>query len=192
MSVQLAAEHGFQITTPELQERIQQERQRIQEERAEAMKLDQLKQFERYAEAVNAERYRVTSIKMRKDGTKQTFILDKRDGVTRGFTPEEIVADSENIMPNMVQEETPAGHIRSIQRGFAASQTLTVKSTALDKVKTAAAAIPDLLAWFVRHGADFDIKAAAANALKLYQDWMERHKPEVNEQLLLFGEEEVA
>jgi SAM-dependent methyltransferase len=53
-------------------------------------------------------------------------------------------------------------------------------------------AIPDLLAWFVRHGADFDIKAAAANALKHYQDWMERHKPEVNEQLLLFGEEDVA
>lgn len=65
---------------------------------------------------------------------------------TQGFTPEEIVADSENVMPNMVQEETPAGQIRSVQRGFAASQALTVKSTALDKVKTAAAAIPDLLA----------------------------------------------
>ena len=90
MCVQLAAEHGFQIANPELQERIQQERQRIREERAQAMKTEQLKQFERYAEAVGAERYRVTSIKMHKDGTKQTFILDKRDGVTRGFTPEEI------------------------------------------------------------------------------------------------------
>jgi len=90
MCAKLAAEHGFQITNPELQERIQQERQRIQQARAQAMKSEQLKQFERYAEAVGAERYRVTSIKMRGDGTKQTFILDKRDGVTRGFTPQEI------------------------------------------------------------------------------------------------------
>jgi len=54
------------------------------------MKSEQLKQFERYAEAVGAQRYRVTSIKMREDGSKQTFILDKKDGVTRGFTPQEL------------------------------------------------------------------------------------------------------
>ncbi|KJW92248.1 mobilization protein, partial [Enterobacter asburiae] len=36
------------------------------------------------------ERYRVTSIKMQADGRKQTFILDKKDGITRGFTPQEI------------------------------------------------------------------------------------------------------
>ncbi len=51
---------------------------------------EQLKQFKRYAEAVGAERYRVTSIKMQTDGKKQTFILDKKDGITRGFTPQEI------------------------------------------------------------------------------------------------------
>lgn len=90
MCAKLAAEHGFKITNPELQERIQQERQRIQQERAQAMKSEQLKQFERYAEAVGAERYRVTSIKMQADGRKQTFILDKKDGITRGFTPQEI------------------------------------------------------------------------------------------------------
>ena len=90
MCAKLAAEHGFKITNPELQESIQQERQRIQQERAQAMKSEQLKQFERYAEAVGAERYRVTSIKMREDGRKQTFILDKKDGITRGFTPQEI------------------------------------------------------------------------------------------------------
>jgi hypothetical protein len=60
MCAKLAAEHGFKITNPELQESIQQERQRIQQERAQAMKSEQLKQFERYAEAVGAERYRVT------------------------------------------------------------------------------------------------------------------------------------
>ena len=91
MCVKLAAEHGFQITNPELQESIQQERQRIQQERAQAMKSEQLKQFERYAEAVGADRYCVTSIRMRKDGTKQTFILDKQDGVTRGFAHQELV-----------------------------------------------------------------------------------------------------
>jgi hypothetical protein len=90
MCAKLAAEHGFKITNPELQERIQQERQRIQQERAQAMKSEQLKQFERYAQAVGAERFRVTIIKMREDGSKQTFILDKKDGVTRGFTPQEI------------------------------------------------------------------------------------------------------
>jgi hypothetical protein len=90
MCGKLAAEHGFKITNPELQESIQQERQRIQQERVQAMKSQQLKQFERYAEAVGAERYRVTSIKMREDGSKQTFILDKKDGITRGFTPQEI------------------------------------------------------------------------------------------------------
>ncbi|MDD9232488.1 DNA-primase RepB domain-containing protein [Aeromonas hydrophila] len=90
MCAKLAAEHGFKITNPELQERIQQERQRIQLERAQAMKSEQLKQFELYAEAVGAERYRVTSIKMQADGRKQTFILDKKDGITRGFTPQEI------------------------------------------------------------------------------------------------------
>ncbi|WP_248886492.1 TraI/MobA(P) family conjugative relaxase [Acidithiobacillus acidisediminis] len=99
MCVKLAAEHGFKITNPELQERIQQERQRIQEERAQAMKAEQLKQFERYAEAVGAERYRVTSIKMYPDGKKQTFILDKKDGVTRGFTSEEIA----QRMPEMLR-----------------------------------------------------------------------------------------
>ena len=90
MCAKLAAEHGFKITNPELQESIQQERQRIQQERAQAMKSEHIKQFERYAEAVGAERYRVTSIKMREDGGKQTFILDKKDGITRGFTPQEI------------------------------------------------------------------------------------------------------
>jgi hypothetical protein len=92
MCVRLAAEHGFRIINPELQEQIQQERQRIQQERAQAMKGEQLRQFERYAAAVNAERYRVTSIRMREDGSKLTFILDKRDGITRGFTPQEIAS----------------------------------------------------------------------------------------------------
>jgi hypothetical protein len=88
--VKLAAEQGFKITNSELQESIERERQRIREEKIQAMKSEALKQFERYAAAVGAERYRVTSIKMREDGSKQTFILDKQDGITRGFTHQEI------------------------------------------------------------------------------------------------------
>ncbi|OZB35771.1 MAG: hypothetical protein B7X44_08645 [Halothiobacillus sp. 15-55-196] len=52
--------------------------------------MSQAIEFKRYAEAVNAERYRVTSIKMQADGGKQAYILDKKDGITRGFTPQEI------------------------------------------------------------------------------------------------------
>lgn len=99
MCAKLAAEYGFKITNPELRPLIEQERQQIQQERAQAMKSEQLKQFERYAEAVGAQRYRVTSIKMHDDGSKQTFILDKRDGVTRGFTPQEI----EQRIPEMLR-----------------------------------------------------------------------------------------
>jgi hypothetical protein len=90
MCVKLAAEHGFKISNPELQQRIADERDQIAQERAQAMKSEQLRGFEQYSEAVGAERYRVTSIKMREDGSKQTFILDKTEGVTKGFTPDEI------------------------------------------------------------------------------------------------------
>ena len=89
--VELAAEYGFKIRNPALQESIQKEQQRRQEEKVRAMESDQLKQFEQYHAAVGAERYRVTSIRMKPGGGKLTFILDKQDGVTRGFTPEEMV-----------------------------------------------------------------------------------------------------
>ena len=90
LCVRLAAEHGIKITNPDLQEQIAREQQRRQQERMQAMKSEQLKQFERYAEAVGAERYRVTSIKLRHDGGALAFVLDKAGGVTRGFTPAEI------------------------------------------------------------------------------------------------------
>ena len=95
----LAAEHGFKIDNPELQESIHKKRERIQQERAATMQEvfrarekipNQLTQFEKYHEAVNAERYRVTSIKMHTDGSKKTFILDKQNGEAKGFTPQEV------------------------------------------------------------------------------------------------------
>ena len=66
-------------------------------QRAEAMR--ELEDFRRYADAVNAERYRVTCIKMDEDGGKKTFILDKKGGMTRGFSSEELEAH----MPEMLR-----------------------------------------------------------------------------------------
>ena len=59
----------------------------------------ELEDFRRYADAVNAERYRVNCIKMDEDGSKKTFILDKKGGMTRGFSPEELEAH----MPEMLR-----------------------------------------------------------------------------------------
>ena len=59
----------------------------------------ELDDFRRYADAVNAERYRVTCIKMDEDGGKKTFILDKKGGMTRGFSPDELEAH----MPEMLR-----------------------------------------------------------------------------------------
>ena len=51
----------------------------------------EMENFRRYAAAVGADRYRVTCIAMETNWNKKTFILDKEGGVTRGFTPEELV-----------------------------------------------------------------------------------------------------
>ena len=55
--------------------------------------------FRKYTVAVNADRYRVTCIKMDEDGSKKTFILDKKGGMTRGFSSEELEAH----MPEMLR-----------------------------------------------------------------------------------------
>ena len=69
----------------------------VQQPEKGAKAMRELEDFRTYADAVNAERYRVTCIKMEEDGGKKTFILDKKGGMTRGFTPEEIAAH----MPEM-------------------------------------------------------------------------------------------
>lgn len=51
-----------------------------------------LEAFQRYADAVDADRYRVTCIRMELDGEKKAFILDKQGGITQGFTLEEIAS----------------------------------------------------------------------------------------------------
>ena len=59
----------------------------------------ELEDFRKYANAVNADRYRVTCIRMEVDGGKKTFILDKKGGMTRGFSPAELEAH----MPEMLR-----------------------------------------------------------------------------------------
>ncbi|MBD5626520.1 MAG: relaxase/mobilization nuclease domain-containing protein, partial [Desulfovibrio sp.] len=65
----------------------------------EAVSLPQAKLFLEYAKAINAERYRVTAIKTGANGEKKVMILDKQNGESRGFTPEELV----NRMPEIVK-----------------------------------------------------------------------------------------
>lgn len=108
LCVQLAAEHGFRITNPELQQALEQARQRLQRERAEAVKSGPLKKFDRYSEAVAAERYRVTSIRRRADGSRQTFLLGRKDGITEGFTPQEIA----QRVPEMQRLQERGEHLR--------------------------------------------------------------------------------
>ena len=82
--VRLAAEHGLKIKNPELQEAIAKERSRIAYERLQSRLSERHRQFERYADSVRADRYRVTVTRTRADGSHQTSVLlGKLDGLTR-------------------------------------------------------------------------------------------------------------
>ena len=63
-----------------------------------AAQSSQAKAFLEYARAVNADRYRVTAIKMDEDGSRKVFILDKKDGQSMGFTPDELVRKMSEIL----------------------------------------------------------------------------------------------
>ena len=56
-------------------------------------------QLEKYLAAINADRIRVTCLRMEADGNRKGFILDKKGGVTEGFTPQELRAR----MPEMLR-----------------------------------------------------------------------------------------
>ena len=71
----------------------------IQEPNAAQQPVYESQQFERYIAAVNAERVRVTCIRLHQNGTKKAFILDKTDGASKGFTPQELQAH----MPTMLR-----------------------------------------------------------------------------------------
>jgi hypothetical protein len=80
MCVRLAAEHGIRIANPELQghvEAAQKARRLLQEE---IMRTPQMRLFSQYHEAIGADRYTLTAIKMSADRRK-AFILGDKDGV---------------------------------------------------------------------------------------------------------------
>lgn len=56
-----------------------------------------LRAFEAYHAAVGADRYRVTAINMARGGERKAFILDKSNGVSLGFSPEEISRRAEEM-----------------------------------------------------------------------------------------------
>lgn len=58
----------------------------------------QLEDFRKYADAVDADRYRVTSIWMSKSGEKRAFIVDKNNGISQGFTPEEVSGNMYRVL----------------------------------------------------------------------------------------------
>ncbi len=49
------------------------------------------KAFERYAHALQADRFRVTCINMKPNAKQKVFILDKEDGITKGFSAKELL-----------------------------------------------------------------------------------------------------
>lgn len=85
---ELAAEAEARILAREKEKTPAIERDPI--EKDQTMSSRQLDEFKRYHQAVNADRYRVTSIKMEPDGGKKAFILGKREGFIQGFTVEEL------------------------------------------------------------------------------------------------------
>ena len=70
--------------------------------------------FEKYADAVQADRFRVTCIKMLNNGEKKGFILGKNEGVTQGFTKEETLQRMGEIVRIQARDEniyfTPLSH----------------------------------------------------------------------------------
>lgn len=90
MCVELAVDNGIQVSNPELQDMLAAERARRAKAREEARQAPQLTQFKQYHEAVGADRYRVTAIRLRENGTKSAFVLDKRGGTSVGLTTREI------------------------------------------------------------------------------------------------------
>lgn len=61
--------------------------------------------FEKYAAAVQADTFRVTCIKMLENGEKKAFILGKSEGVSQGFSSEELVRRMAEIVRIQARDE---------------------------------------------------------------------------------------
>jgi hypothetical protein len=80
MCVRLAAEHGIRIANPELQSQVEAAKKELQKAQEETMHTRQMRLFAQYHEAIGADRYTLTVIKMSADRRK-AFILGSKDGV---------------------------------------------------------------------------------------------------------------
>jgi hypothetical protein len=94
LCVRLAGQHRLRIKNPELQEAITRARERIARERADIRTSERQQLFEKYAAAVQADRYRVMSVRTWSDGRRQTVILGGR---ADGLTVEEIGRRAQQI-----------------------------------------------------------------------------------------------
>ncbi len=65
----------------------------------------ELKSFERYANAIQAQRFRVTCINMMKKRRQKAYILDKQNGITEGFTSEELIQNIPNMLRLQARKE---------------------------------------------------------------------------------------
>lgn len=77
--------------------------------------------------------------KLRKEKPALDAFLD-----AQGFAKAALTDGSENVTPNMVDEPTPNGGSRTVQRGFNATQNIVVRSNDLTRVVTASKGILQL------------------------------------------------
>ena len=89
--VELAIRHNLNLSNPDLAALVEEGRKGMTQWRnQEAINIDRKDIFNRYAEAVSAERYRVTVTEFTESGTK-AFIHDRRNGGYEGKGKEEII-----------------------------------------------------------------------------------------------------
>lgn len=80
MCVRLAVDHGIRIANPELQAQVEAAKKARPKVQEETMRAPQMRLFAQYHEAIGADRYTLTAIKMSADHRK-AFILGGKDGV---------------------------------------------------------------------------------------------------------------
>lgn len=80
MCVQLAVENGIEIVNPELREQFQAAKEAHRRAREDAMRTHQAQQFARYHDAVQADRYTLTAIKMTSD-KRLARLVGPREGI---------------------------------------------------------------------------------------------------------------
>jgi hypothetical protein len=94
--VKLAAEHGFKVVNPELQDAIAKERARLEEARRKATEARELHIFQQYDAAIGADRYRIIAERRRDEGPNTLFVIDGKGegahGLTADLVPQRLAA----------------------------------------------------------------------------------------------------